>query len=239
MPCFSQECWCCAWTGCRRTGGGEPSDQKINVYTSKDYETKDFVAQLGNVDYVGLVEEILANTEPVDSVPDRTPDYIVQILPPKGIEGAITWWFWTDPSGELTLVNASEDKEKAYRPLPIPPMISARCWKRLHWVRAQSAADQLGKQENPEIRWNLRVFMLWRSGQYAPSRTAPQNLSGQGEDKGCPGLPLCHGISITKPSFQLCGHSAPQAGAAVLAARPGKTIPPEEIFSFGGSVLLG
>lgn len=50
-------------TGCRRTGGGEPSDQKINVYTSKDYETKDFVAQLGNVDYVGLVEEILANTE--------------------------------------------------------------------------------------------------------------------------------------------------------------------------------
>ena len=43
-------------TGCRRTGGGEPSDQKINVYTSKDYETKDFVAQLGNVDYVGLVE---------------------------------------------------------------------------------------------------------------------------------------------------------------------------------------
>ena len=53
-------------TGCRRTGGGEPSDQKINVYTSKDYETKDFVAQLGNVDYVGLVEEILANTEPVE-----------------------------------------------------------------------------------------------------------------------------------------------------------------------------
>lgn len=102
-------------TGCRRTGGGEPSDQKINVYTSKDYETKDFVAQLGNVDYVGLVEEILANTEPVDSAPDRTPDYIVQILPPKGIEGAITWWFWTDSSGELTLVNASEDKEKAYR----------------------------------------------------------------------------------------------------------------------------
>lgn len=98
------------------------------------------------MDYVGLVEEILANTEPVDSVPDRTPDYIVQILPPKGIEGAITWWFWTDSSGELTLVNASEDKEKAYRPLPIPPMISARCWKRLHWVRAQSAADQLGKQ---------------------------------------------------------------------------------------------
>lgn len=67
------------------------------------------------MDYVGLVEEILANTEPVDSVPDRTPDYIVQILPPKGIEGAITWWFWTDSSGELTLVNASEDKEKAYR----------------------------------------------------------------------------------------------------------------------------
>ena len=59
-------------TGCRRTGGGEPSDQKINVYTSKDYETKDFVAQLGNVDYVGLTEEILANTEPVDSVPDHT-----------------------------------------------------------------------------------------------------------------------------------------------------------------------
>ena len=102
-------------TGCRRTGGGDPSDQKINVYTSKDYETKDFVAQLGNVDYVGLAEEILANTEPVDFVPDHTPDYIVQILPPRGIEGAITWWFWTDPSGELTLVNASEDKEKAYR----------------------------------------------------------------------------------------------------------------------------
>ena len=37
-------------TGCRRTGGGEPRDQKINVYTSKDYETKDCVAQLGNVD---------------------------------------------------------------------------------------------------------------------------------------------------------------------------------------------
>ena len=71
-------------TGCRRTGGGEPSDQKINVYTSKDYQTKDFVAQLGNVDYVGLVEEILANTKPVDSVPDRTPDYIVQILPAQG-----------------------------------------------------------------------------------------------------------------------------------------------------------
>lgn len=179
-------------TGCRRTGGGEPSDQKINVYTSKDYETKDFVAQLGNVDYVGLVEEILANTEPVDSVPDRTPDYIVQILPPKGIEGAITWWFWTDSSGELTLVNASEDKEKAYRPLPIPPMISARCWKRLHWVRAQSAADQLGKQENPEIRWNLRVFVLCRlRAARCPAGQRLRILTGRGEVKaaGAAALP--------------------------------------------------
>ena len=178
-------------TGCRRTGGGEPSDQKINVYTSKDYETKDFVAQLGNVDYVGLVEEILANTEPVDSVPDRTPDYIVQILPPKGIEGAITWWFWTDSSGELTLVNASEDKEKAYRATANTSHDFGKMLEEVTLGQGAKCCCQLGKQENPEIRWNLRVFMLWRSGQHAPSRTAPQNLSGRGEDKDCPGLPPC------------------------------------------------
>ena len=102
-------------TGCRRTSGGEPCDQKINVYTSKDYQTKDFVVQLGNTDYVGLVEEILANLEPVDAAPDRTPDYIIQVLPPKGIDGTVTWWMWTDSSGELTLVNATEDDTKAYR----------------------------------------------------------------------------------------------------------------------------
>ena len=102
-------------TGCNKSGGGAASDQKINVYTSKEYQTKDFVVQLGNVDYVGLVEEILANLEPVEAASDRTPEYIIQVLPPKGMEGAVTWWFWTDASGELIVTNATEDEEKAYR----------------------------------------------------------------------------------------------------------------------------
>ncbi len=93
----------------------DASGQRINVYTSRDYELEGCVAQLDTNDHVSLVLDILANTEPAEQAPDRSPDYILHLLPEEGTAGGSYWWFWTDPDGELTLLNNTDAPEEVLR----------------------------------------------------------------------------------------------------------------------------
>ena len=106
------------FTGClKEERGGAPVEQKINVFTSKeDFSQGDFVIQLGNEDFVSVAQGIVDNrTETEDAVPQTAPNYILQFMPLKGgVEDAVFWWLWTAEDGTVTLVNATEDKTKAY-----------------------------------------------------------------------------------------------------------------------------
>ncbi len=107
--------WSC--TGCAyfdaHLNKEDASEQRINVYTCRDYEPEGCVAQLDTNDHVELVLDILANTEPAPAVPDRSPDYILHLLPEQGTNGGTHWWFWTDPPRPLTLLNQTESPEEA------------------------------------------------------------------------------------------------------------------------------
>lgn len=100
-------------TGCGDSGTSDASGEKINVFTSQNFQATGFVIQLVDDEHLELAHQLIGGLEEQGTCPITTPDYILQFSSPE-VEEDDYWWLWTGAHGVATLVHKSVDETVAY-----------------------------------------------------------------------------------------------------------------------------